>query len=115
MTSEHEIYLRMKALLDSPNKWTKGAHAKTKDGLWCGAHSRLASCYCLTGALDKVYNGITFPNTLYRLAHEKLGGAGFGDQMVRFNDRAETTYEDVMALLDAAIIATMPTDEADAQ
>lgn len=89
-------------LLSDPSKWTQGAASRDKNGnkiLLNHIFSPDAQCYCLLGALEvckvlsearkKLYLriGTMFPRS--------------GGHFISFNDDLQTTYEDVIYVLEA--------------
>lgn len=48
MTDKPADQLRkVKALIDTPDKWTKGSFAKLSDGQVCSYDNEAAACFCL--------------------------------------------------------------------
>lgn len=39
--------------IDTPDRWTKGAFAKNKDGFEVASDDTAATCFCIYGALEK--------------------------------------------------------------
>ena len=52
-------YKKVKTLLASPNRWTKGSFAVDSDGLSVASDSPRAVAFCLSGALNHVYGDTT--------------------------------------------------------
>lgn len=124
LTSEYLI--AAKAVISNPDNWTKGYYAMTRpirdvnernldDYLEVGDPK--AVCFCSMGALAKVAYGVSGSEWSYdkeimavfdqvtTILGETAGPASLTgvNDVVAFNDRRETTHEDVMALFDRAI------------
>lgn len=89
-------------LLDSPEKWTKGAIARDENGddsIW--EHDSKARCWCLTGAVFLCYGCPSF-SVLEKLENI-LADEGFGDcEVSTWNDAPERTFEDVRRVIEKA-------------
>ena len=92
-----------KALIDTPDKWTKGEFARTKTGRKCKVESSRATCFCSLGAIERIP---ARPFTVSALRGRQM----LKDVMRRdnitipisvFNDSA--THDEVMKLFDRAI------------
>lgn len=85
--------MKIRELLDSPEKWTKGELARNLHGVAVAPTARGACQWCLVGAIFRCY-----PNALvvYRRVQDYL----LGRSVSFWNDREETTYELVKALVD---------------
>lgn len=98
-----KVKMKIKDLLDSPEKWTKRAFARDKTGGVVSEFSDDAVCWCLLGAAVKCHNY----NDEFAHACEKLEQAvdtlfsHFGQASV-FNDAADTTFADVRKVLELA-------------
>lgn len=90
-----------KALIDTPEKWTREAFARNAIGESCRPSE--ATCFCIVGALDNVDHD----NPEYDdRAEEALRGLlpkGFYGSITAFNDAETTTHADIMKLFDDAI------------
>lgn len=102
----NEIFSAMKELLDDPKKWTKEALARDKSHWYIDPLKPEATCWCLSGAMLKVTGqhsnfGIQHPAWFY--------DAGFilrkvlDDNYLTWQDREDTTYQQVMDLLHYAM------------
>ena len=85
---EHLIAAR--ALIDTPEKWMKGAFQEN-------------NCYCVLGAVRSVdwRGGLEVIGVLRRSLPE------YGS-VVEFNDDPATTHDDIISLFDRAIAAQEP-------
>ena len=96
--------------------WTKFAPARNKAGKRVDILDGSATCWCLTGSLDRVY--FQDPDTHWggpdelhplRVAHELLvrfvpkTEYGIVATLADYNDLPSTTREDVIAMFDKAI------------
>lgn len=95
--SVKEDLIAAKALIDTPEKWTKN-YFRTDDG-----------CYCAVGAIDAA----TRPDPTFDRgdrAHAALLAAlpEGALSITGFNDRRSTVHADIMALFDRAIAAAEP-------
>jgi hypothetical protein len=91
------------ALLDSPEKWTKGEYARDANGKPCPAWSEDAICWCLEGACSSI-----LPRTLdwhprYRRLERELEKYLPLLGLVEWNDEPERTFEDIQEVLHAAL------------
>jgi hypothetical protein len=118
MKTELEIYLTAKALLATKEQWTQGNYAVRADQEGVDLDDPEACAFCLHGALLKAANPIPNPvspytiyNTIYDVIEKQIYntiydvvGKQFGRcNLATFNDAKETTYEDVIRVLDEAI------------
>jgi hypothetical protein len=113
-------YIRAVALLLSEETWTKKTWFRDKNGKNCGIEDACQAC--LEGAFDLVGTTICATNISARTRKERLVlraskaitdavqrrlrrqgvrtiAASNSFNMVRFNDRKNTTYEDIRAVL----------------
>lgn len=92
-----------KALIDTPEKWTKGCNARAFDGASLDPRDVLASCFCSFGAMvhveDNSDNRREADHALFMAVGEIAPFPGY----ISFNDADTTTHADVMALFDRAI------------
>ena len=97
-----------KALIDAPERWTKGAFARRADGLMLmrGESWDQASCFCAEGAIRRSQNGV-LPHVLdafmERAIPKSFKFEAHARNFVMFNDHPDTTHADIMALFDRAI------------
>lgn len=90
MISPTDLLVRARELIDSPEKWIKGAY-------------EVNGCYCAQGAMYEIapYPDETFCHT-YDLLMQIVKRKNFVS-LTDFNDDTETTHEDIMNLFDSAI------------
>lgn len=90
-----------KALIDTPEKWTRGEYARDMFGSGVDCLSGEAVCFCTLGALGAV--GAANCDPIIRKALEPV----FAGSVSMFNDSRTTTHADIMALFDRAIAAAL--------
>jgi len=94
--------MTIQELLSSPECWTKGALARTREGRVADPQSDDAAAWCLLGALMKCY-----PETVVECLVEPIAdhlGIMLADSNRRFpltqwNDHPDRTWDDVMHLV----------------
>lgn len=89
-----------KALIDTPECWTKHANSRDMVGIPVDPLSASAECWCAHGALF-----VQFPvlGPEYRACVAALETALKGEPLAGFNDAPSTTHADIMKLFDDAI------------
>lgn len=99
-----EVLKAGRALIDTPEKWTKGVSARMADGRGCSPWDDAAVCFCSIGALDRLHRA----TASYEEAQEALKVLRFVsyvqtgiDEVFRFND--SHSHAEVLAVWDAAI------------
>lgn len=106
-----DILKGTRELLSDPARWTKGQFARNKKGSDTYSTSGDAVCWCVQGALRKIYNDDASPIILAAQLIERalpadlVSGANNAgkDPIVVFNDDPNTKHEDVLRVLDKAI------------
>jgi len=89
-----------RAYLTNPLHWTKRALGRDVEGKPANDWSDVVSC-CAIGALDMVERGAAITSGAYQAL---VGALPPGCREVSlFNDRPETTHDDVLELFDRAI------------
>ena len=98
--------LKQAAELLARTGWIKGANARSVSGLRVNANSRMATCFCLFGAVQRVTGG----NLVETEEALHLVGLylGFTDKdmlqkIVHWNDAKERTEAEVFAALEATV------------
>lgn len=87
-----KTYRTVAALLDRRDRWTKNTYARSVTGRSVGPFSPRAVCFCLTGAIDRVYPDIGLGRrirTKLQISISKLYGT---EDIVGFNDDPDTTF-----------------------
>lgn len=102
MTKYSTVY----ELLEDPNHWTQGTYARNKYGDQAISYSDEATCFCLLGAIYRVYAGSPdkVNNAIGRLSEEfvKMGLPQDCGNWVTWQDERETTHEEVLELVKRA-------------
>jgi len=101
-----QVLIAARALIDAPEKWTKGESARRANGLPTTVHSPDACQFCIEGAIRTASGEPTRP-----LAY--IGAiAAFSEAADRpcqpafaYNDAEATTHADILGALDKAIAA----------
>lgn len=97
-----EILRAARAKIDTPEKWTRGAYARTKSGRIVGPECASAVHLCAVGAVTAAASpAMTVDDALVVLARELPSAGG----ITNFNDHPGTTHADILALFDRAIAA----------
>lgn len=92
MSQLRDDLIAARALIDTPEKWTKGSYER--DG-----------CYCVAGALRIAIFGGLDDNGPYWDRYRTAKRSLHPSDVILFNDASETTHADMMALFDRAIEA----------
>lgn len=91
-----ENLISARALIDTPEKWTKHAKARNAAGVATMPGSKSAVCWCGFGALVAVCG----ETAALSVAYDVFYGPG---NIAAMNDRPETTHRDFLAYFDTAI------------
>ncbi len=97
-----------KQLILTPTNWTQHYAARDKDNYQVDQYSEAATCFCSTGAIDRVYFNLTggeiywnlefdLTSTLRDIVREK-----FNQSVIQFND--SHSHEEVLRVFDEAIV-----------
>jgi hypothetical protein len=101
--SVRDVLVKARALIATPEKWTKGALARDAGGIGYRTDDvvgdRTFACYCAEGACVAATPEIF----LARRAYDELCKFTNGPLVYEFNDSPATTHDDVLALFDTAI------------
>ena len=107
-----EFLRQAKAVIDTPEKWTKNAMARNAAGTAVHQGNKLAVCWCLSGAVNRQRwampdLSITESGAVRDRADAFLETVarrvGFQNAVV-MNDHHLTTHDEVMGLFDDAIV-----------
>lgn len=103
--NKQETLKAIKAVIDTPAKWTKEVLARDASGRKIRPSSPDAVCFCIFGAIDRVV-----PNTNDRVDYDNYIFAevvklypGTPGGLADFNDARKIGHADVMKVLDRAI------------
>lgn len=103
-----QLLIEARKLIDSPDKWAKGAYARSAKGRATLVLSKKAVCYCSEGALHKVDSF----EPLKQFGFLPVSAAAFSlltascpnnTNIVDYNDHPNTTHEEIMLVWDKAI------------
>lgn len=94
--------MKVKELLDSPEKWTKEAIARDEFGISTYLECKNAKSFCLLGGIIKCY-GYDFAGDIIseiefnirKIFNSKL-------DLIDFNNDLNTTFEDIQKVLEMA-------------
>jgi hypothetical protein len=98
--------MKVKDILDKPERWTQGAAARDKRGRRCDVISDAAVRFCLRGAAARVYSGPALEDALFSIAkalnldeecYEDLDGA-----IEVWNDDPDRTFAEVRQVVERA-------------
>lgn len=92
---------QMKALIDTPEKWTTGSYARDCDGLVVALDSKSAVCYCSLGAIGAIDSPIEIRDSIYGAVEQGFKHKGKYTVVAMNND--SSTHEEVMEAWDRAI------------
>lgn len=89
--------MKVRELLTGPEKWTKGADARSESGYSVEPDSKAACRWCLYGAINAAY-----PRTDDAIRALKLVNAKLGESrgICNWNDAPERTFDDVRKLVE---------------
>ena len=107
-TATAETLRAARALIDAPEKWTRGFYARDTHGVLVYPTSRDAVCFCIQGALRRVVasDGFTrLTEDAENAISRALLRSNWEMNPPDFNDDPETTHADVLAAFDCAIAA----------
>ena len=90
MTQE---YKTVAELLEDPKRWTQREDARAANGNYTYPDSPDAVCWCLYGAMKKIYPDIYAYNAIRDTVIKKLNGG-----IVFWNDATGRTHEEVLNL-----------------
>jgi hypothetical protein len=91
-TIKGAINMKVHELLNSPDKWTQRASARDVNNHVCLSDSANAKCWCLLGAISKVYPCSDFMRVVKKVANVTK------ENIPSWNDRPERTFDDVRNL-----------------
>lgn len=95
-----EILIAARALIEAPERWTKGEFARNKEGEKCHANSDAASCYCMEGAILSQSGKWPLKARACAILRASLASA---ITIPVWNDAPERTHAEVLAAFDRAI------------
>lgn len=94
--------MKVKELLADESKWTRYAFARDIHGATCDIFNPSAVCFCISGAIARCYygHGEITPEEIIAKTRHHLRQKGILLSTVDFNDDANTTFEQVKALVE---------------
>ena len=95
----------VRELLEDESKWTKGASAKNGSLFSTDPKGKFAERWCLAGAIIKHSDyelAFAVSSLLLECLQKTMPGI---KSIVSYNDYNSTSHKDILALLDAAILA----------
>ena len=93
--------MKMKELLDSEEKWTKGTYARDKRGKGISPICSNAVCFCLLGAIEKCYSSEKKENLDYAVISKIRRHLNLRTGTIAcWNDAPERTFEEVKSLVE---------------
>ena len=104
-----DVLMCVKNLLDSPDKWIKTFEALDDKGRGTHPKSQEACKWCLDGAVNaSSADSVTYITTMRILDrclddNNSVSELIAGGEAVSYNDLPETTYIDIISLVDKAI------------
>ncbi len=102
--TELEVLESAKHTLSERSRWTRGMNAREKDGFAEAPLSSNAVCFCLNGAIIRACDGVSVQYYKAMEYLRKAIGSEDMDCVVLFNDASQRTHEEVLAVLDKAIL-----------
>lgn len=94
--------MKIKELLNSPEKWTQSAYAKDAVGDSCSSTEPQAVCWCLLGAIHRCYPEPKESDKVWRKILAAITLESHFVSISSFNDNEETTFEQVRDILEMA-------------
>jgi hypothetical protein len=82
-------------LLESPERWHKGNYTNVADTLHTGINSPEATCFCILGAIRKVYKLTRDSNEYAAILKASLELAHY-EYLHEWNDAPERTHAEVL-------------------
>jgi hypothetical protein len=94
--------MKIKELLSTPDKWTKGLAARNKKGEPVFTSDKDAYSFCLLGACAKCYPDLLNCVEVEKKIRDILRNENGFLSIVDFNDSSSTTFEDIRRILEIA-------------
>lgn len=91
--------MKVKELLDSPEKWTKGHYSRDKLGNPAWPENDDATCFCLMGAIRRCYGFGPRGNEIVKRCCDRIKCDDSGSSLGPFNDAPERTFDEVRQLI----------------
>ena len=91
--------MKVRELLDQPEKWTRNVLARDIMGQTCDLHSAYATCWCLAGAVGRCYPEPDRHDSVLKQIRLAIYGRGSG-LIGTWNDAPGRTFEEVKELVE---------------
>lgn len=108
----HAILVRAREILADPARWTRGEAARTKTGIATASSSEHATCFCTIGAMERARHELGKRSGEVDRAMQAFRDAippGRPRILIStFNDDPKTKHEDILTVLDTAILNMTP-------
>ncbi len=103
------IFRRAKKLLEDPDNWIQGRLSANRMNETCEIDHHTACRFCLMGAVvrAKIELGHRDVDAI-RVLWDTSSEVNDHGAVYQFNDHPKTTHEDVLRVLDSAIVLTAP-------
>ena len=94
--------MKIRELLCDESKWTKGEFARiSKGGDRCAPTSPNATCFCLSGAIIRCYDGPQEQQSIQYIRIREHISKWFGyDSVAGWNDLPSTTFTDIRKIIE---------------
>ena len=109
MKTERQVLIDARALIEAPNRWTKGSNARDRNHLPAEPVGPDACSFCAAGAVMRAAGVLTADDRVrgvFERLQDNIEAEGEGEfywSLQRFNDAPEVSHADVLALFDRAI------------
>jgi hypothetical protein len=98
-----EVLKKARALISKPENWCKGTTALDERGQNVSSDSDFACRWCMWGSLRRIDPSDTHLYAISRLLNAETCRRTGITSHISFNDLPETTHEQVLEVMDAAI------------
>ena len=98
-----EILIAARAKIEAPERWTKGAFARSARGRKVRLDGGKARCWCMLGALQEVEMSPIRFRQAWALLVPAISVPDSISEVVLWNDAPERTHAEVLAAFDRAI------------
>jgi len=105
------VLRQVDSLLASESQWTKQAMAKDANGEKVSIINLNATCWCLVGAVNKIFSTLPFDEQTNMVAARIQDALEYGIEKIDgrpqspiwFNDHPQTTFAEIKAVLAGAM------------
>lgn len=99
MNQTQATLIAAKAVIDTPEKWIRGASACDRKGIPVAPRSHYATCFCIIGAVDRVAKNFDDRREAFDMLYKSTNI----DIISEWNDDPARTHAEVMEAFDKAI------------